>query len=244
MAYPIGPLLQALAERILANLDLIQSLAPKPGDPDQNRAPYSDTQLLISLLGVLVFPHERAPDALGELLKGYKPLPDAVRIVYPSPTELKNGVEITGADGERERVDPGSLKNLPRLLRNSIAHFNILPLERDGLFSGVRVWNKDDDGNITLVADLDFEEVRSLARHILKALAQPKRPLRLDDPQDPMQLLGRAPARTTRSKKPPRVTDTLWAKLVEACDGDAIKAKDELDKAVKEKADQILAKRR
>jgi hypothetical protein len=64
MGYPIGPLLRVLAERVLANLDLIEQQAPRPNDPDPNRAPYSDTQLLISLLGVLIFPHERTPSAL------------------------------------------------------------------------------------------------------------------------------------------------------------------------------------
>jgi hypothetical protein len=78
MGDPVGSLLQALAERILANLDFIDKHAPRPDDADQNRAPFSDTQLLTSLSGVLVFPHERAPDALGKLLKGYKRLANAI----------------------------------------------------------------------------------------------------------------------------------------------------------------------
>jgi hypothetical protein len=69
MGYPVGPLLAALADRILHNLDLIESMAPKWGTPEQDRAPFSDTQLLISLLGVLVFPHEKAPAALGTIAR-------------------------------------------------------------------------------------------------------------------------------------------------------------------------------
>jgi hypothetical protein len=54
MGYPVGPLLAALADRILHNLDLIEAKAPKWGTPEQDQPPYSDTQLLISLLGVLI----------------------------------------------------------------------------------------------------------------------------------------------------------------------------------------------
>jgi hypothetical protein len=47
-------LLAALAERILVNLEAIEKVAPQLGSPGQDRPPYADTQLLISLLGVLV----------------------------------------------------------------------------------------------------------------------------------------------------------------------------------------------
>jgi hypothetical protein len=72
MRYPTGPLLAALASRILSNLDLIEARAPKSGSARQNEPPYADTQLLISLLGVLIFPHEKAPFALGNLAAGLR----------------------------------------------------------------------------------------------------------------------------------------------------------------------------
>jgi hypothetical protein len=65
MGYPTGPLLAALADRILSNLDAIEDLAPKWGSATKNEPPYADTQLLISLLGVLVFPHERGARGIG-----------------------------------------------------------------------------------------------------------------------------------------------------------------------------------
>jgi hypothetical protein len=83
MNAPVGPLLRSLAKRILANLDLVDQHAPSPGDIDQDKAPYSDTQLLISLLGVLVFPHERTPGALGRLLNNYEALSNVITIKYP-----------------------------------------------------------------------------------------------------------------------------------------------------------------
>jgi pimeloyl-ACP methyl ester carboxylesterase len=124
MGYPVGPLLAALADRILHNLDLIDSLAPKWGSPEQDQPPFSDTQLLMSLLGVLVFPHEKAPGALGEIMKGYKPMDRVLNVI-----NLRHGggrIEMTGAEGEAVMVDPTRLTNLPKLLRNSLAHFNVL----------------------------------------------------------------------------------------------------------------------
>ena len=155
---------------VLANLDLIDQQAPRPDDPDPNRAPYSDTQLLISLLGVLIFPHERTPSALGNLLKGYRGLRNIVTIRYRRGKE--STVELGGAGDRLETIDPADLSDLPRLLRNSIAHFNIMPMNKEGRFGGVRVWNKDNNGEITLVVDLDFDALRPLARHILKSLGK------------------------------------------------------------------------
>jgi hypothetical protein len=247
MVSPVGPLLQALAKRILANLDTIDKLAPRPGEPDEDRAPYSDTQLLVSLLGVLVFPHERAPDELGELLQGYKPLGDVVKIRYSHLGRPVERIEVCGSDGERDVINPSSIKSLPKLLRNSIAHFNVLPLEENGRFSGVRVWNKDEAGNVTLVADLAFDQLRSLARHILDALARASRSLKLDDPEDPLDGSGELKKEFTQRsepKKPPRVTDTLWERLAKGCNGDKNWAKEEMDQAIKERADLITRVRR
>ena len=59
MGYPVGPLLSELARRVLANLKFIESRAPKWKSVNQNDPPFEDTQLLVSMLGVLIFPHER-----------------------------------------------------------------------------------------------------------------------------------------------------------------------------------------
>jgi hypothetical protein len=163
MGYPIGPLLAVLADRILSNLETIEKLAPKWGSPEQDRPPYADTQLLISLLGVLVFPHERAPGALGNLLRGYKPLDSVVTVRYSRHGPKK--IEITDPDGDAVIIDPTRLNKLPALLRNSIAHFNMLPIDIGGRFAGVRIWNRDNDGIITFVADIDFDHMRRPQSH-------------------------------------------------------------------------------
>jgi hypothetical protein len=227
MGYPIGPLLPALAGRILANLDLIDDQATKIRGSDQNRPPYADTQLLISLLGVLVFPHERTPGALGKLLSNYDDLSRVVAIRYSVAGAGR--AEITGPDGERETVDPTSIRNLPTLLRNSIAHFNIRPIEQNGSFAGIRVWNEDDSGQITLVADLGFAELRPLARCILSALAAAKSDLRLDDPPDPLEVLARPHASTTGAPKAPRIIDHVWKRILDANNGDYNQAKQYVD---------------
>lgn len=228
MAYPLGPLLQTLARRILVNLDEIEKLAPQPGDPDQDRPPYADTQLLILMLGVLVFPHERTPEALAELLAGYKSVSQTVTIRYDL------------ANPDAETIRPEDVKNLPRLLRNGIAHFNVLPLgDRGGRFTGVRVWNEDDDGYVTLVADLDFKELRRVARYVLKALAKPTRDLCLGDPEDP--LANGPPARPPirNPPQPPRLSDTVWKSLLSACGGDAQWARTEMDRTLRARAREI-----
>lgn len=103
MAFPVGPLLQAMAARILFNLDFIEQHAPNAGDPDFERPPYADTQLLVSLLGVLVFPHERTPGALGDLVRGYPDINDIVTVRHSRVGSER--VEIADDSGEATVVD-------------------------------------------------------------------------------------------------------------------------------------------
>lgn len=231
MSYPVGPLLQTLAKRILVNLDLIDAEAPKVGDFDQDRAPYSDTQLLISLLGVLVFPHARTPEALGKLLCEYGNLASVITIRHSAGDT--NAVELTAPDGTRETVDPRSIEGLPRVLRNSIAHFNVRPIDRDGRFGGVRIWNEDDADQITFVADLEFAELRPLARGILTALAEARSDLDLDDPDDPLEVLARQNSATVElPRKAPRITDHVWDRILAAHAGNYDHAKTFVDRVL------------
>jgi hypothetical protein len=251
MAYPVGPLLRTLAERILKNLDLIDDRAPKWGDPDQNEPPYMETQLLISLLGVLVFPNERNSEALGKLLEGYEDLSQVLTIRYPR--EGATSVEIFGAQDQRETIDPSQISSLPRLLRNSIAHFCVRPIDKDGRFGGIRIWNKDLEGTVTFVADMDFDNLRPLARHILQALASAKPGLELDDPEDPLDTLrdiqrrkemGLDGVATPKRRKPPRVTANVWDELMGAHEGNYNKAKMSLDKLLARETQRLRVGRK
>ncbi|WP_279357267.1 HEPN family nuclease [Methylobacterium indicum] len=215
MAHPEGPLLQALAPRILANLDRIEALAAD----DATVASFPETQLLVSLLGVLVFPQQRSEQALDEILRGYEPLEAAITILHRS--------EVPGR--KRPEADQG---NLAALLRHCIAHFNVLPIERGGDFVGIRVWNVH-EGRITFVADLEFTELRRLARHVLERLSSGDP--RLGNPIDPMdRLLQQRPEQTSR--KPPKISDAVWEPILEACDGDRVRAHRHMDQALRKLA--------
>jgi HEPN pEK499 p136 len=247
MSYPIGPLLAALADRILSNLETIESLAPDWGSPEQNKPPYADTQLLISLLGVLVFPHEQAPEALGNLLKDYKLLDRVLTVRHPRHGPKK--LEITDRDGEAVFIDPAKLTELPALLRNSIAHFNILPIDANGRFAGIRVWNRNTCGQITFVADVHFDEMRRLAGHVLNSMRNQRVDVALKDPHDPMievdaQMQTPLQPRTRRKKNLQHLNPEIWDHLVDAHDGDAKAAKTTLDGLVKKEADRLRAVRK
>ncbi len=191
MSFHKESLLIVLADRVLENLEFVEANAPpwEAGSPGSVVPPFADTQLLISLLGILIFPHERAPGAFGELLNGYEAsLDHIIEVKYSA--EGSNYVSLDASNGPAEIVDAQSLKDLPRLLRNSIAHFNIRPLDVDGRFGGIRIWNRDKKGEITFVADLDFDAFRPLARYILHSLHD-REGLPLDDPPDPLDELAK-----------------------------------------------------
>ena len=201
MGYPTGPLLRVLAKRVLANLKFMDDRAPKWDSPERDREPFTDTQLLISTLGFLVFPHERAPDALGQLLKEYgknSKLSDVITVRYPVGDAQP--IEIAGEDGSTFVVDPEKIEGLPRLLRNSIAHFNVRPISTDdGRFGGVRVWNRGRSGDITFVADLDFDQLRKLAEFMLTSFSSETHDKKgFEDPEDPMKLLEKKQRKSSR----------------------------------------------
>jgi HEPN pEK499 p136 len=240
MGYPVGPLLVALADRILHNLDLIESLASKWGTSEQDRPPFSDTQLLMSLLGVLVFPHEKAPNALGEIIRGYEPLHRVLNVVYSRRDDDK--IEITDSEGEAVIVDPKKLSKLPVLLRNSLAHFNIIPINKEGRFGGIRIWNRDWNEQITFIADVDFDEMRSLARYVLTKLRERQPDPHLRNPEDPMaEIEAQHQESMVPPTRPPRLNRDIWKRLLEAHNGDAGKAKTTLDRLMKREADRLLA---
>jgi hypothetical protein len=84
---------------------------------------------------------------------------------------------------------------------------------------------------ITLVADLDFDALRPLARHILEALVQSENDLSLDDPPDPLQTLQIQIDRATpRTRKPPRIIDSTWAQFLKASHDNYDEAKRTVDR--------------
>lgn len=98
-----GTAARCLGRPNLHNLDLIETRRPNGGTPKQDQPPYSDTQLLISLIGVLIFPHEKTLGALGELMRGYKSLRNVLNVVYLQRDDVS--IEL----GEAVLIDPTRL---------------------------------------------------------------------------------------------------------------------------------------
>ncbi len=238
MTSPNGPLLPVLAKRVLANLNYIDKAAPKwdPQSPDRDCEPFTDTQLLISTLGFLIFPHQRTPDALGRLLKKYDEefkLSDVITIIHPARNGQPIEIEIADEEGSPRRINPGEIESLPRLLRNSIAHFNVRPIRTDdGRFGGIRVWNTDPDGNITLVADIEFDQLRKLADFLLNRFSGNANALKdLDDPQDPLELLKDSKGKA-RQPRMPKLNRDHWEEALKLKNGDPRQAKIWIDRTI------------
>jgi hypothetical protein len=65
-------------------------------------------------------------------------------------TKACSKCDLSGANLERANLQGANL-------RHSIAHFNIRPLDVDGRFGGIRLWNKNPRGGIDFIADLYFK---------------------------------------------------------------------------------------
>jgi hypothetical protein len=117
------------ARRTRTNLEFIR--AERANNPKLEI--YEVTQLINSLLGLLVFPQQKY---INEIPK--TPLNELAGQGWPIPKVLGNYSQV------------GDLNQLVRCLRNSIAHFNIVFLSDSTLqIKGLKVWNIDTRGKIT-----------------------------------------------------------------------------------------------
>jgi hypothetical protein len=90
---------------------------------------------------------------------------------------------------------------------------------------------------LTFVADIKFDELRRLARHVLEALRGQRDGLELQDPEDPL-----TEVKTYRDDPPepvqvPKLNRDIWQQFVEGHGGDAQAAKVSLDRWMKSEAD-------
>ena len=118
-------LIHDFAERTRANLDTLRRL--------QSEGPtYEVTQLINSLLGLLVFPEEKFFKDIPET-----PLSELEAEDWPIP-------KVSG-NFEQAR----HLRELARYLRNAVAHCNVkfTSDERDEI-SGIMVWNEKKSGKL------------------------------------------------------------------------------------------------
>lgn len=110
---------------------------------------YEVTQLVNSLLGLVVFPEQHYFNQIPEI-----PLHELENQGWPS-------IKVVG-----EYPPAKDLREQMRYLRNSIAHFNLkfLTNERSEI-SGIRVWNKNThlEGHPTIwKADIPLDDLRML----------------------------------------------------------------------------------
>lgn len=135
------------ARRTRANLAFIDSAE------ERGAKVYEVTQLANSLLGMLVFPREHYMRSVPET-----PLSELVQQGWP---------EIKTTHGS---LPEENLKQLMRMLRNSIAHCNVEFLANaEHRIIGIKLWNKR-GRETTWQAELSIHDLRTLAFKFIEML--------------------------------------------------------------------------
>lgn len=141
------------AHRTRRNLRAIESLQAEGADV------FEATQLINSMLGLLVFPREEFVARIPRI-----PLSALEAEGWPVPT-MRPGF-AAAAD----------LAELVRYLRNAISHFNIEFIgDGQGQIRTVRLWNKDRAGTKTWEADLGLRELRGISDRFIDLLLEQSR---------------------------------------------------------------------
>jgi HEPN pEK499 p136 len=138
-------LIRDFAERTRKNLRIIEEHQAKGGEA------YEVTQLVNSMLGLLVFPRERS---IAKIPK--TSLHDLEMAGWPVPKVVGNFSQA------------GDLYELIRYLRNAIAHFNIEFIGEK--IHSVEVWNTSPKGKMLWKAELGLEELRAIAERFTDLL--------------------------------------------------------------------------
>lgn len=137
------------ARRTRTNLEFIEKAETR------GESVFEVTQLANSLLGLLVFPREHYMDNIPDI-----PLSTLVEQGWP---------DIRTTHG---KLPQNTLKQLMRMLRNSIAHFNVEFLaHEDRQITGLRVWNTKDK-QITWQAELTINDLRTISIKFVELMEQ------------------------------------------------------------------------
>ena len=122
MNYDHEKLLSDFANRTRQNLQLIREIR----ETQPEREAYEVTQLVNSMLGLLVFPKEHYLDEIPN-----KTLDELKNEGWPIP-EVRHGL-----------TEAKDLKDFLRLMRNAIAHFNVEFAQNEkGEITGLKAWNE------------------------------------------------------------------------------------------------------
>lgn len=131
------------AQRTRKNLEFIEDTVATSPEVEL----YEVTQLINSMLGLLVFPKEKYYIRLPRI-----PLMELEAVGWPNVTVLEGNPPC------------GDLRELFRLLRNSISHYNIefQANEQKQKLTGMRLWNEH-NGKKTWEVELTLIELRQIA---------------------------------------------------------------------------------
>jgi len=139
-------LVKDFAERTRINLSIIQD------EVKSGRDAYEVTQLINSLLGLLVFPEQAFIKKIPEIK-----IDDLKKQGWPIPRVCGNYSQVS------------DLKQLVRYLRNGIAHFNVCFTDKDGHVDGLIIWNIK-HGLKDWEAELKIEELQSIIKRFSELL--------------------------------------------------------------------------
>ena len=140
-------LVRDFAERTRSNIELVQAAA------NTGQEAYEVTQLINSMLGLLVFPQQEFYDKIPKTI-----LPDLEKEGWPIPRVRNNYQQVS------------NLEQLARYLRNGITHFNLRFTETDGHVDGLIIRNVLRNGNKNWEAELKIEELEGLTDRFTQLL--------------------------------------------------------------------------
>lgn len=145
-----GDVIRDFSARTWRNLKTLEGLRCEGSEV------FETTQLLNSMLGLIVFPREELVNRIPAT-----PFLELQRDGWPTPTIL---------EGYR---DPTDLRDMIRYLRNSIAHFNLEFIVDDHReIKGLRVWNtRQNRGQKTWEAELSLSDLRGIAERFSKVIS-------------------------------------------------------------------------
>ena len=145
-------LVKDFVERTRKNLEYVQLSKSNDSSLDV----YEVTQLINSLLGLLVFPQQRYFDSIPET-----PIEELVEMGWPVPKLIGDFPQVK------------DLKTLFRYLRNAISHFNIEFIsDHTHVISGIRVWNIPPGGKINWKAELSLSDLELLTDRFTSLLLE------------------------------------------------------------------------
>jgi len=143
------------ARRTQSNLEAINRLK------DSGHDVYEATQLINSMLGLLVFPKEEYFNRIPTV-----PLSELEAKGWPVPRVTGDFAQVT------------DLRHLIRCLRNAIAHFNIeFPGDGTNELRQLRVWNTRKQGKQkTWQAELTLDELADITNRFIQLLLADEQP--------------------------------------------------------------------